>query len=276
MMTRRGVMGLVCLAWLVGLGGAPADAATRDDQLVREADQALFRALSKSDGAAFARLLEPKFTWTTSAGQALDTKALLNALPKPGAQVGANLKLHVYGHVAVLTTELETVHALRVWVKGRGGWRALLYHEVAVTAPPAEAATRVEADCENPCRSLPYAPRTAAARAVITAWQALEQAVAAGNGTAWATHVADEFVVVDNAGAHDKPARLTAINQGGSAPPPLVAATMFDYRDAVVMTALHQRYRGKPMRVSRIWIKRGKAWLLAISYQTVIQAAKVG
>jgi hypothetical protein len=273
-MAWRGLMGLICVAWLVGVGGGPAGAAERDDQLVRDADEALFLALSKSDGAAFARLLEPKFTWTTSDGQTRETKALLKALPKPGAQVGANLKLRVYGRLAVLTTTLDNVYALRVWVKGGSGWRALVYHEVAVTVPPADAAPRVEADCENPCRTLPYVPRTAAERDVIASWQALERAVAAGDGTAWASHVADEFVVVGNARVQDKPARIAAVNRGGSAPAPLVSATMFDYRDAVVMTALHQPYRGKPVHVSRVWVKRDGAWLMAISYQTIIQSAK--
>jgi hypothetical protein len=42
------------------------------------------------------------------------------------------------------------------------------------------------------------------------------------------------------------------------------------------MSALHQPFTGKPVRVTRVWIKRDGAWLMAISYQTIIQAATVG
>jgi len=39
------------------------------------------------------------------------------------------------------------------------------------------------------------------------------------------------------------------------------------------MKALHQPFHGKPIRVSRLWIKRDGLWVMAISYQTTIQAA---
>ena len=53
---------------------------------------------------------------------------------------------------------------------------------------------------------------------------------------------------------------------------------MYDYGDAIVMICLHQPPTGKPIHVTRVWIKRAGAWQMAISYQTIIQAAaaKVG
>jgi hypothetical protein len=277
-MTRRLLITLLGLAgWLI-LGAAPGVAAQRDDQQVREADQALFLALSKSDATAVGKLLDAKFTWTGSDGRTLDMRAVLQAPPQPGAQVGADVKLVLYGRVAVVTSALDQIHALRVWVRSRKGWRALLYHEVTVTKPPADAAAPVKAECENPCRTVPYVPRSVSERGVLAAWQALERAVSKGDGAAWAPYVADEFVVVSNYRLQDKAARIAAINRGGSAPAPLVSATLFDYGDALVMTCLHQPYAGKPIRVSRVWIKRKGAWQMAVSYQTIIQsaAAKVG
>ncbi len=269
---RRVAVALAGLACLIALGARAAGPA-RDEEQVRAADQALFLALTRADAGAVGKLLDPKFTWTDAEGRTLAVKPLLKALPKPGPQVGANLAVRLYDRVAVLTTELEHVHALRVWVKGKAGWRALLYHEVKVTEASGRPAA-VEADCENPCRTVPYVPRTQEERDVLASWQALEQAVAKGDGAAWATHVADEFMVVGNARVQDKAARVAAVDRGGSAPPPLVSASMVDYGDAVVMTCLHQPYTGKPVRVSRVWIKRGGAWLMAISYQTIVQAAK--
>jgi hypothetical protein len=41
------------------------------------------------------------------------------------------------------------------------------------------------------------------------------------------------------------------------------------------MTCLHQPHQGKPVQVSRVWIKRDGKWIMAISFQTTIQAAEV-
>jgi len=269
-------MAVLGLVWALALAGSALAAKSNDRQLVSKADQALFRGLSQASTAAVGRLLDPKFTWTDVEGRTLGLKAVLKGPPKPGAQVGANLALHLYGDVAVITTELEHIHTLRVWVKGNTGWRALLYQEVKVEDASSGTVKKIESDCDNPCHTIPYTPRTAAERDVIASWQALESAVAKGDATAWATHVADEFTVVSGARVEDKATRMAAVGRGGSAPPPLVSATLYDFNDAVVMTCLHQPYLGKPVHISRVWIKREGAWLLAVSYQTVVQAAKVG
>jgi hypothetical protein len=39
------------------------------------------------------------------------------------------------------------------------------------------------------------------------------------------------------------------------------------------MKCLHQPFTGKPVRVTRVWIKRDGKWVMSISYQTTIQAA---
>jgi hypothetical protein len=41
----------------------------------------------------------------------------------------------------------------------------------------------------------------------------------------------------------------------------------------VIMTCLHQPNSGKPVHVSRLWIKRDGKWIMSISYQTAIQGA---
>jgi hypothetical protein len=59
-----------------------------------------------------------------------------------------------------------------------------------------------------------------------------------------------------------------------SAPAPLVSAEMFDFGDAVIMKCLHQPFSGKPVHVTRLWIKRNGKWVMSISFQTTIQAAE--
>jgi hypothetical protein len=274
-MRRRAVLALAGLGWLLVV--RPAGAAhISDERRILGADAALFQALALSDGAKAAQLLDKSFTWTGSDGATLALDQFRQNLPKPGPYVGTDIKLRIYGRVAVVTSDLDAVHALRIWVKEPQGWRALAYHEVTQTAPPAGAGAPVKADCENPCRTLPYAARNAAERGAIASWQALESAVVAGNSKVWASHVADEFVVVSNFRVQDKAARIAAIDRGGTAPAPLVSANFFDFGDTLAMTAQHQPYTGKPIRVTRVWIKRAGSWLMAISYQTIIQAASVG
>jgi hypothetical protein len=127
---------------------------------------------------------------------------------------------------------------------------------------------------------VPYEPKNAAEAGVFKSWQELETAVTGHDSAGWAPHAADEFVQISSNNDHplDKAARMAVLDRqkqsgAGAAPAPLVSAQMFDFGDTVVMKALHQPYHGKPIRVSRIWINRDAKWVMAISYQTTIQAA---
>jgi hypothetical protein len=46
---------------------------------------------------------------------------------------------------------------------------------------------------------------------------------------------------------------------------------MFDFGDAVLMTSDHVPDRGKPLRVTRVWVRRNGSWVEALSYQTSVQ-----
>ena len=274
-MRRRAVIAMAASSWLLVASRAGAAPPT-DEQRVGKADEALFQALANDKGKVAAVLLADGFTWTGSDGKTLTAQQVRANPPKPGPYVGTDLKLKVYGKVAVITTDLDHVYALRVWVKSPQGWRALVYHEVTVGAPPPGGAAPVKAECENPCLTVPYTPHSLAERDAIASWQALERAVAAGKSADWAPHVADEFMVVSNARVQTKAERIAAIDRGGTAPAPLVSARFFDYGDTLVMTAQHQPYVGKPLHVTRVWIKRANAWQMAISFQTTIQAVPAG
>jgi hypothetical protein len=52
-----------------------------------------------------------------------------------------------------------------------------------------------------------------------------------------------------------------------------MSARMFDFGGAVLMTSEHKPDRGKPLRVTRIWVKRDGNWVETLSYQTSIKAA---
>jgi hypothetical protein len=174
----------------------------------------------------------------------------------------------------------EKISVLRLWVRRSSGWRLLVYHEVALRQQASTPAGSNVKDCENPCRTVPFKPKNEAEQAIIASWQALETGVTNHDAAAWSPHIAEEFTMLGSTNDHpltkaDRIATLNLQKQTGfaSAPAPLVSAQMFDFGDAVVMTCLHQPYSGKPVHVSRLWIKRGGQWIMSISYQTTIQSA---
>ena len=251
--------------------------AVRDVQM----DGAFVKAIAASDAAALGKLLDDDFTWTDSQGKTLTRKEALAAILKNDLddEAGADCSERTYGDVAAVSASRDKLHVLRLWVRRHSGWRLLVYHAVKqLEQPPASSGSGVNT-CENPCKSVPFQPANEAERAIIASWQALETGVTAHDSAAWAPHIAEEFVQISSNSDHPiyKKDRMATLDKQkvsgvGSAPSPLVSAKMFDFGDAVVMTCLHQPYSGKPVHVSRLWIKRDGNWVMAISYQTTIQA----
>jgi hypothetical protein len=92
--------------------------------------------------------------------------------------------------------------------------------------------------------------------------------------------VADEFLVVGAARRHSKADRKAVLAEqlrsgANSAPAPLVSARLFGFNDAIVMACEHQPFHGNAARVSRVFVKRGGNWLMAVSFQTTRQDAEV-
>jgi hypothetical protein len=276
---RRTLVTAFVLGGLLAGASRQAVRAAGEDQAVVDADHALVQAIGKADKKALAAELDADFTWTDSQGKVLTKAEVLQNLPTPASGYDAEAKERTYGDVAVVQSNSGKAYVLRLWVKRRAGWRVLDYHEVVQLAAPAAAGPGVN-DCENPCKTVPYKPKNAAEQGIFTSWQELETQVTAHNAAGWAPHAAEEFVQVSSNSDHplDKAARMAVLDKQkqagvGAAPAPLVSAEMFDFGDSVVMKALHQPYHGKPIRVSRVWIKRDGNWVMAISYQTTIQAA---
>ena len=253
------------------------------DQAVLQADRAFVQAATKGDTSKLTDLLDKDFTWCDSNGQTLSAAEVLRSVPKDslGDEAGADVAERTYGQVGAVSVSRGKVHILRLWVQRSGGWRLLVYHEVTqLDQPPTSPGSGVK-ECENPCKSVPFQPANEAEKAIIVSWQALETAVTAHDSVGWAPHIADEFVIVGSNGDHptSKRDRMAILDKQkqlgvGSAPTPLVSAKMFDFGDSVVMTCLHQPQHGKPIHVSRLWIKRDGQWIMAISYQTTIQAGE--
>jgi hypothetical protein len=261
---------------------AQSAAVSENDPRVLPSDQQFIQAAAKGDSGAAAKFLDTDFTWTDAEGKTQSASEVLHALPKPalGDENGVDISERGYGDVAAVSASSGKMHVLRLWVERAGGWKLLVYQEVRqLDQPPASSGSGVK-ECENPCKTVPFKPANDAEKAIIASWQALETGVAAHDAAAWAPHIAEEFVQISSNSDHpiSKSGRMETLNKQkqsevGSAPSPLVSAKMFDFGDAVIMTCLHQPYSGKPVHVSRLWIKRDGQWVMAISYQTTIQAA---
>jgi len=252
------------------------------DPAVMQADRAFLQAAAKGDGAVLRKMLDAEFTWTDADGKTLTAEEVLRAVPKNalGDESGDEVSERTYGQVGAVQASRGKAHILRMWVQRPGGWRLLVYHEVRQLEQPSTSQGSGVKECENPCKTVPFKPANEAEQAIIASWQALETGVTAHDAEAWAPHIADEFVQISSNSDHviSKSGRIETLNKQkasgvGSAPTPLVSATMFDFGDAVIMTCLHQPYSGKPIHVSRLWIKRDGKWIMSISYQTTIQAA---
>jgi hypothetical protein len=172
---------------------------------------------------------------------------------------------------------------VRVWAKRTIGWRLFLLLDTP-SPPPAQASVDAgagEGDCNNPCRTLPYKPRTGMDEAIVAAWQQTQLNQWKPNAEAWARHVADEFVFVSNAAIRNREQRLTAIKsaqeRGAGIPgDPVTFMRITDFSsDAAVMVTRQVPYRGgKPYFNVRVWVNRDARWQLTLSQQVTMQAAQ--
>jgi hypothetical protein len=251
------------------------------DRGFMRADRALVSALANGCAGVAAQLLGDDFTWIDIHGRMANKERLAKNLPKPplGDEAGLTPVLRHYGDVAAVTVDRDNVFVMRIWVKRADAWRALVMHEVSQNLAQApHGAGRKHHD--NPCHMMPYEPRNADERDCLSAWQRLEIAVMDHEPEVWAQHVADEFMVVGAARRHSKADRKAVLEEqkktdAHSAPAPLVSARMFNFSNAMVMVCEHQPFHGKANRVSRVFVKRDGAWLMAVSFQTTQEDAPI-
>ena len=273
-------------AWAWGAGEKKIVFAAGSEQALLQVDRAAF-GTGVSGRTLDEKYLAPDFTWTNSSGRTWSRAEVLKAfasgkeLPSEDAGPGddghgaaSTIHARAYGPVGIVRENRGKVYVLRVWVKRGPVWRVLVYQAVEIGAPPSGESGQ-EA-CENPCKTVPFTPRSKGEREVIGSYQAVERAVAAHDSAAWGSHIADEFFAVTSNSNRplDKATRMAGLDNrkvAGIAPFPLVSARMFQLGDAMIMTSRQQPARGLPLHVTRVWFKRGGAWQEAYSYQTTIE-----
>jgi hypothetical protein len=253
------------------------DAKSGEEQML-QADRAFVTAVAKGDKQSLAKLLDSDFTWTDSNGKTEKKSEVIVGVPKPGIadESSAKTKHYIYGDLGDVQADLGRVHEVRVWAKRPSGWKAIVYQEVTSLENAPTMTPGAGRDCENPCKSVSYEPRNETEKQVVAAYEHLETAAMAHNSAVFSTLAADEFVAASSNSnkVYDKHGRMEDFDHSkmaGVAPTPLSSGRMFDFGDAVLMTSFHQPDHGKPLHVTRIWVKRNGNWLETLSYQTSIQ-----
>ena len=249
-----------------------------DNAAAIQADHALIQAFASADKSALNQLFDPEFTWIDANGKSLARRQVLERPPNLG-NANVEPQFRAYDNVVVLRASRERLHVLRIWVHRESGWRIMLYQEVQqVEKSEPTPAPIASGDCENPCKSSPFAPETRSEKEAIASWQGVMRAMANNDADAYAPLIADEFTATDT--HHDRPYtksdRLAQIKKqklagARSAPPELTGARMFDFGETVMMLAREQRPGGKAYFNTRMWVERGGRWQMLFSFNTRIE-----
>jgi len=273
---HRNALAVAALSTAILLTAA-RPAAAADDPSLLAADQNFAQAVAKPDAAALGKLLDSDFVWIDANGRVEKRAQVLGSVPKSGLSGagGADVR-HDYGQVETVEANSGKMHVLRVWVKRPAGWRALVYQEVQSLDAPPKTTPSASQDCQNPCKSVGYTPKTETERAIITAYEGLETSAMTHNAADWDAHTGEEFIAASSYSDRllDKPTRLGELkraNMAGLAPTPLVSAKLLVFGDAAVLRSHHVANQAKPLEVTRVFVKRDGKWVEVVSYQTAVQ-----
>lgn len=268
----------IAVVFLAGVAPALVGQDAKPDANMLRADRAFTQAIAKADPSALENLLDTEFTWTDADGKVQTKAQVLGKLPRAaiaGAK-DAESKAYSYGELGDVQVNLGRAHVLRVWVKRPTGWRAIVYQELISLETPPAFTPGAGKDCENPCKSIAFTPKSDTEKQVAMAYSKLETAAHARNSAAFGPMVGDEFVAASSNSdkLQSKRGRMADFDRskdGGVAPTPLLSARMFAFGDAVLMVSEHQPDRGNRLHVTRVWIKRDGSWVETLSYQTGVR-----
>jgi hypothetical protein len=195
-----------------------------------------------------------------------------------------DVQTHFYTQVETVLGSHHGARFLRVWVKRPAGWREFLELDTPISSQGGQRGGietgADQGDCDNPCRTLPYTPKTAMDKAIVADWQKTKVEEWHPDAVDWPMHIADEFLIINNTGMRNKAERVVIAQKaqaaGAGAPgDPITAMEIYDFGDnAAVMISHHVPHRGgKPYYNVRVWTLRDSRWQLAVSQQSTIQAA---
>src|ERR1700757_4915972 len=280
---------LLVLAVLVPAQVLSAPASPQDGAVA--ADHSLTTAINKADQPSVEKLLDPEFSWTDRTGKTRAKSEVLPALSSLASESDAGVKIIDAGQLVLIygshriPSQNASVRFIRVWVKRAQAWQLLVYQETKKAEKNPEKRSGFGAPsngqpvaCENPCKTVPYKPDTAAEQEVISMWQAVERTVLTNDVEAWTPNFTDDFIFVtpDGGSPLNKADRVTMITELRRTNTTLIPAEVTSMKvwvlgDAAVMRSEHKPLHGKVLHVTRLFEKHNSHWQIAFGQQTWIE-----
>lgn len=270
------------------LGRAPADASPG----APDADKTFVAALAKADKAAVDSMLDAEFSWTDRSGKTRGKTEILSALTSLAADPDTNLTIQDHGQVVAvrgshrIPSQNAAVRFVRVWVQRSNGWKLLVYQETTKAEKTPEKRSGFGSpsggapiSCDNPCKTVPYKPEDAAAREVVSMWQAVERTVLSNDVDAWIPNFTDDFLFVTPDGGEplnkaDRIAMIKELKRTNTTliPAEVVSMKVWVFGDTAVMRSEHKPLHGRTLHVTRVFVKRNGHWQIAFGQQTAAEA----
>jgi hypothetical protein len=287
-------LALSLISAFAGLGFGPGfgfrTLAAADDSALA-ADHVLADALGKPDQVLVSKLLDPEFAWTDRTGKTRSKVDVLPALASLGANTDSDMQVMNAGQVVFIygshriPSQNVSVRFVRAWVKRPNGWQLLIYQETTKAEKTPEKrsgfgspSNGAPVACENPCKTVPYKPDTAAEQEVVSMWQAVEVTVLTNNVEAWAPNFTENFVFVTPDGGAplnkaDRVAMITELRRTNTMLIPAEVASMkvWVFGDAAVMRSDHKPLHGRMLHVTRLFEKHNGHWQIAFGQQTSVE-----
>lgn len=274
----------------VALAGATSRPAAAADEAFRQADRSLSEALGKGDKNAAAALLDDNFQWVEADGKA-HTKAQVLENPAPLAADNEGAidvrTLDLLGQVERVLGIHHNERFAHLWVKRPTGWQAILFLDIPIPEQREEptvvpkAPRDPNADCDNPCRTLPFTPANAAQKGAMEAWFHLKTDEWHPDPVDWEAHAdanhetinpRDDLRKLDHVAQLAQQRKLYG-EKGADPGQPVISMRMFDVGNVVIQECL-QGPKGttKPTSfVTRVFVNRGDGWKITLSALTNIK-----
>ena len=268
----------------------PATTATGPN--ATDADKKFLAALTKADKTAVDGLLDPEFTWTDRSGKTRSKSEILPALASLAADPDAGMTVANQGQVVVvrgthgIPSQSGAVRFVRIWVQRPNGWKLLVYQETTKAEKTPEKRSGfgspsggAPVTCDNPCKTVPYKPESAAEQEVVSMWQAVERTVLTNDVDGWIPNFTDDFLFVTPDGGEplnkaDRVAMIKELKRANTTliPAEVVSMKVWVFGDAAVMRSEHKPLHGRMLHVTRVFLKHNGHWQIAFGQQTAVEA----
>jgi len=289
MILRHLLLVALLMLGLVAACSSPAQASPESGAVA--ADHSLTVAINKVDQPGVEKLLDPEFSWTDRTGKTRSKSEILPALASLASESDAGVKIIDAGQVVLIhgnhsiPSQNASVRFIRVWVKRPHAWQLLVYQETNKAEKNPEKRSGFGAPsngqpvaCENPCKTVPYKPDTAAEQEVVSMWQAVERTVLTNDVEAWTPNFTGDFIFVtpDGGAPLNKADRVTMITELRRTNTTLIPAEVTSMKvwvlgDAAVMRSEHKPLHGKVLHVTRLFEKHNNHWQIAFGQQTWVE-----